>query len=132
MADPFEFQRKLDHATDEMVERAMDQLDESEEKARERAARLIPLDQDHYFDPLEKIVLLKLGRHFSNLGHSPVFLEMAAEKAEEEALRKGYTPIHGGLFWNPQTQHLYVKNGNRYVLYTLDRRTLKPSSQSPK
>lgn len=122
MTDQFDIQRKLDGAGEAMVDSAMGLVEESVEKARERFARLIRLDDSHFFDPLDKIILLKVGKNFRNLGHDKVYLEIAAEKIEEKARADGFTALANGLFWNPTTKHLYVKNTDRYVLYTLDRR----------
>jgi hypothetical protein len=127
MTDSFDLQRKLDESGAELVGRAMDAVAESGEKARERDARLIPLDRDHFFDPQEKIILVKEGKHFKNLGHDRVYLKLAAEQVEEEARRQGFTTVAGGFFWNPASRQLYVKNGGHYVLYSLDRRSAAPA-----
>jgi hypothetical protein len=121
-----DFIQNLDHTLNEgseMLQQASDLAAESAERAQARRKRLIPLGEAHFFDPLEKIILLKTGNGFRNLGHNRAYSEMAAKVVEEGARRKGFVPVIGGLFWNPAERQLFVKNGAAYVLYSLDRRT---------
>ncbi len=122
MPDQFDVRREQDGAAAAIADEAMDRLADSKDKADEREGRLIQLDESHYFDPQNKQVLLKNGASYANLGHNPHFEELAAQKIEEEAGRKGYKPVKGGLFWDPAEMRLYAKNGGHYVLYALDRR----------
>jgi len=126
MPDQFDIQRKMDREGDNAADEAVENLKAVREKAQERLGRLVQLDATHYFDPQNKQVLFKTGHEFRNLGHDSAFLEQAAHKIEEEARQRGYTPIQGGLFWDQGMKQLYVKNGDRYVLYALDRRKEAP------
>jgi hypothetical protein len=119
MEDPFDFQRKLAGAADELVDRAQGQLDAAHGQAQARDARLVPLDADHFYDPQEQIILQKSGSSFTNLGHDKAYMGLAADKVEAQARADGYVPVKGGFFWHPALKHLYVKHGDRYVLYSL-------------
>jgi hypothetical protein len=126
MPDSFDIQRKMDHAADNDADQAVENLKAVRDQAGERLERLVQLDANHYFDPQNKQVLFKMGQQFRNLGHDPAYLAQAAEKIEEQARQHGYTPIQGGLFWDQGMKQLYVKNGDKYVLYALDRRKETP------
>jgi hypothetical protein len=122
MPDQFQVQRQRDETAQEVVDEAMQKVEESRDKFDEREGRLVHLDETHYFDPQNKQVLLKDGGTYKNLGHELSYSLQAAAKIEELALSQGYKPVAGGFFWNPGLKHLYVKNGGHYVLYSPDRR----------
>lgn len=122
MPDQFDIQRKLDHQSDEVADEAVDRLDDARDEKLLRDARLVKLDQAHYFDPKHHLILEKTPEGYKNLGHDAALLQEAAEKTEESARRKGYLPLAGGLFWDAAGKQLYVKNQDRYVLYAQDRR----------
>ena len=124
MPNRLEFQRKWDHQSDELVERLMSKLEAGKEKSREAVRkRLLQLEKNIYFDPQDKLMLLQDRTKFKNLSYHMIRLRRAAQRVEEEARKRGFATVKGGLFWNPVMKHLYVKNGERYVLYALDRRT---------
>ena len=125
MTDRFDIQREHDNAAGENAGAAMDRLDACQDKRAERDERLIRLDDAHYFDPLNKEILFKDlggGGEFRNLGHNQVYMKKAADFMEAEARRDGYLPVQGGLFWHPVEKRLFVKSGDHYVLFALDRR----------
>lgn len=123
MPDQFDVQRKLDHQNEVLADEAMEKLEDARDEGQARLARLLRLDESHYYDPKYKRVLLKDGSAFKDLGHDAARLEQAAEMVEDEARRKGYTPIADGLFWDRGMKQLYVKQGRSYVLYAKDRRS---------
>lgn len=122
MPDQFDIQRKWDHAAGDDVDELMEKLEEDKETARTRHARLIPLDESHYFDPQDQWVILKDGSHFHKLNHSSSHTELTEDGMGAEATREGFVPVQGGVFWNPKTKSLYLKNDGHYVLYTHNRR----------
>lgn len=122
MTDPFDVRRQLDHEAAEQADEAMDKLGDSKDDTDERNARLVRLDDEHYFDPKENQVLLKDGGQYRNLGHIPVELKRAVEVIERAALRRGFIAIADRLFWHPRSKHLFVKNGGHFVFYSRDRR----------
>jgi hypothetical protein len=117
MTDAFDIAREKDYAAQANVDAAMEKLDECQDKAGDRDQRLIPLDEQHFFDPQTKQVLFKAGASYRNLGHDAHFEAVAARIIEEEADAKGYTALPGGLYWDKANRSLYVKNGGHYVFY---------------
>jgi hypothetical protein len=124
--DPFEIQRQKDQASTDMVDDAMDKLEESRELNREHRARLLALDDEHYFDPSGRQVLRRvLDRYHTVSDHLDETVHPAAS-AEPVLASPGYQSIGNGLFWNRQERSLYVKSGDHYVLYTRERRKAGP------
>ena len=130
MAEKSGIQGKLEAQSDEVIDTMMDELVEiaskklsvAKESVRETPNRLIQLDECHYFDTQDKVVLQKDGSQFKNVHCAPVYLKRSADRIREEAKKTGFVPVLTDSFWNPQTKHLYVINGERYLLYALDRR----------
>ena len=112
----------IDTMMDELVEIAAKKLSTAKESVRESPNRLIQLDECHYFDTQDKVVLQKDGSQFKNVHRAPVYLKRSADRIRDEAKRTGFVTVLTDSFWNPQTKHLYVINGERYLLYALDRR----------
>jgi len=112
----------IDTVMDDLVEKASKKLSMALESVRETPNRLIQLDECHYFDTQDKVVLQKDGSQFRNVHCAPVYLKRSADRIREEALKSGFVPVLTDSFWNPHTKHLYVINGERFVLYALDRR----------
>jgi hypothetical protein len=112
----------IDTVMEELVEKATKKLSTAKGNIRETSNRLIQLDECHYFDTQDKVVLLKDGSQFKNIRCAPVYLKRSADRIREEARKSGFVSVESGSFWNPQTKHLYVINGERFVLYALDRR----------
>jgi hypothetical protein len=120
--DSFEIQRQKDQASTDMVDDAMDKLEESRELNREHQARLLALDDDHFFDPPGRQLLRRvLDRYNTVADHLDETVHPAAN-AEPVVSGPGYRALGNGMHWNRQERSLYVKNGDHYVLYTRDRR----------
>jgi hypothetical protein len=127
MADAFEIQRQRDQASADMVDEAMDKLEESRELSREHQARLLPLDDEHYFDSTGRQVLRRVLDRYDTVADSLDGTRHSISSAELAVAEPGYKAIGNGLFWNRQERSLYVKNNDHYVLYTRDRRKAAPS-----
>jgi hypothetical protein len=56
------FQRKLDHQSEELMEKIRDTLLDHRANALAMHKRLVQLDGDHYFDPKEKRMLGRNGK----------------------------------------------------------------------
>ena len=130
MPDKTDLKAKLESQSDDLIESVMEalvdkavaMLEHDKTGERESPNRLIQLDECHYFDTQDRVVLQKDGSQLKDIHCDPVYLRRAGERIREEAQKHGYIPIESGSFFNPKTKHLYVINGERYVLYALDRR----------
>jgi hypothetical protein len=120
--NPFDIQWERDHAAEAITEEAKAKLEEDKELARERKQRLVPLSGDFYYDPKEKLILKKEGSQFKLLDHERKRVNGTAAQVKNDALEQGYKAVSGGFYWNEKTRQLYVRQGERYVLYALDRR----------
>ena len=114
--------QKMEKAMDKLVEKAAASASKDKAAGREGLPRLIQLDEFHYFDTQDKVLLLKDGAQYRNVNCNPVYLKRSQERIREDAKKTGAMPIEGGSFWNAKTKHLYIINGERYVLYAMDRR----------
>lgn len=120
--DPFEIQRGKDQAAAEMVDDAMDKLEESRELNREHQARLLALDDEHYFDPPGRQVLRRVLDRYNTVADHLDETRQPMDAAEKALSGPGFKAVGNGLFWNRQERSLYIKNADHYVLYTRDRR----------
>src|ERR1035438_2818858 len=87
MAENPGIQGKLESQSDELINTVMDELVEqaskklstAKESVRETPNRLIQLDECHYFDTQDKVVLQKDGSQFRNVHCAPVYLKRSAD-----------------------------------------------------
>jgi hypothetical protein len=120
--DAFGIQRQRDQAAGELVDDAMDKLEESRDLNREHQARLVALGDEHYFDPAGRQVLRRVLDRYHTVADQLDETSHSAANAELAASGPGYKAIGKGFFWNGKERSLYVKHGDHYVLYTRDRR----------
>ena len=122
MPDPFEIERQKEQASTDLVDDAMDRLEDSRELNREHRARLLALDDEHYFDPAGRQVLRRVLDRYNTVADHLDETRHPLDVAERILAGDGFKAVGNGLFWNRQERSLYVKNEDHYVLYTRDRR----------
>jgi hypothetical protein len=122
MPDPFDIQRQKDEASADLVDEAMDRLEESREINREHRERLLALDDEHYFDPPGRQVLRRVLDRYNTVADHLDETKHPLDVAERIVAGAGFKAVGNGLFWNRQERSLYVKHDDHYVLYTRDRR----------
>lgn len=122
MPDPIDIQRQKEQDAADMVDQAMDKLEESRELNREHQARLRELDAEHFFDPAGRQVLRLVNGRFRTIASHLDESRHSVAGAEAELTDAGFKAIGNGLYWNRLERSLYVNNGGHYVLYARDPR----------
>jgi hypothetical protein len=122
MADQFSIQRRLDSASEDLSERMQARRAAAIEAERVRAKRLIRLRVGVYFDPVTREVLRKVGSQYVFLRHDRRRTTRTGGRGEAVTLK----PIQGGLYWDPKEFRVYQFRNGHYVLYSKDRRKLRP------
>jgi hypothetical protein len=129
MTDRFDIQRGMDNAGEAVAASARERLEAERERERARVKRLVRLSAVYYFDPVEKMVLVKNGSRYTFVRHDRrKGAGKAARKTQVQAEESQFRMITGGLFWDEKAKRLYRKSGKHYVLYSPDRRKIGGSS----
>lgn len=122
MTDAFDIQRQQDNAGADLEDELKEKLEDAKDSTRERNTRLVELSDGHYYDPLGKVILQKTGSQYTALEHDQRTVDLDEAGLRIESGNEGFRELPSGLFWNAEKKHLYVKQANKYVLYSLDRR----------
>ncbi len=88
-------------------------------------ANYTQLTGNYYFDPVKKIILKKLGDKYTVVLHDRRrmnrFVGKDRRKKEEEQ-PTNLKPLGKGLYWDEKSKDLFRKAGDKWVLFTKDRR----------
>ena len=81
-----------------------------------------------YYDNNEKVIVQNLGNRYVFVRHdkrSAVHPVVGGEKREGDRIPKSYLLVSASLYFDTVTRQLYKKSGDKFVLYTKDRRKTK-------
>ncbi len=85
----------------------------------------VKLTGNFYFDPAKKIILKKVGGSFSVVLHDRrrSNKSVAVDRRKREEMQPAdLKPLGKGLYWDAKSKDLFRKAGEKWVLFTKDRR----------
>jgi hypothetical protein len=85
----------------------------------------VQLTGNFYFDPVNRIILKKLGGSYTVVLHDRRRLNKSVavdRRKKEEMHPTDLKPLGKGLYWDPKSKDLFRKAGDKWVLFTKDRR----------
>ena len=95
--------------------------------------RYVHLKENLYFDSKEKAIVRNMGNRYVFVRHdrrTRSSSNLRVERRASERTKKSMITVDRGLYFDKNTNQLYKKTGDKFILYSKDRRkSSKPVSK---